>query len=121
MIGLTDHERTLAIARGAPGTAFAIALAEVSMYFDNHENGRPQAGDAVLNIKVKGTGDVEKIAGVSGVARWLGVNMEFRNGTYFAQRRWGTGGESVLVEAHFTPDHDAAFAMLQQAQDRGAA
>ena len=31
-------------------------------------------------------------------------------------------GDSLTVEAHFTPDHDAAFAALQQqAAERGAA
>ena len=104
MQGFTDREKDAAIAAGAPGTAFAIALAEVSMYFDNHERNRPLVGDAVLNIKVGGDSDAEKLDGVNAIARWLGVGVAFRHGTYFAQRRWGKGGESITVEAHFTPD-----------------
>lgn len=121
MQGFTDRERSLAVAAGGPGTGFTIALAEVSMYFDNHAQGRPHVADAVLNIKVGGNTEAEKIAGVAAIAKWLGVEMAFRHQTYFAQRRWGVSGESITVEAHFTPDHDAAFAALQQAQKREAA
>jgi hypothetical protein len=120
MQGFTDHEKALATA-GKPGAGFTIALAEVSMYFDNHAAGRPCVADAVLNIKVGGSED-EKAAGVEAIARWLGVKVDFRNETYFAQRRWGVSGESLTVEAHFTPDHDAALAALrQQAAEREAA
>ena len=31
-----------------------------------------------------------------------------RHGTWYAQRRFGTGPDSILVEAHYTPDHDEA-------------
>jgi len=122
MIGLTDHEKDLAIAMGGPATGATIVLAEVSMYFDQHPDGRPEVA-SVLNLKVDGHTDAEKTARVSSIAKWLGVPMTFRNGTYFAQRRWiAPDGESILVEAHFTPDHDAAFAALQQqAAERGAA
>ena len=116
MQGFTDHEKTLALADAEPGKAFAIALAEVSMYFDNHEKGRPHVADAVLNIKVGGDTEAEKLDGVKAIARWLGVAVDFRNGTHFAQRRWGIGGESITVEAHYTPDFDAAFALQQQAR-----
>jgi hypothetical protein len=122
MQGFTDHERSLAVEAGGPGTGFTIALAEVSMYFDNHETGRPHVADAVLNIKVGGGTEAEKVAGVDAIARWLGVRRDFRNGTHFAQRRWGVCGESITVEAHYTPDPDAAFAELQrQAAEREAA
>ena len=122
MQGFTDHEKALAVAAGEPGTAFTIALAELSMYFDNHEKDRPHVADAVLNIKVGGGTEGEKVAGVEAIAKWLGVRKDFRNGTHFAQRRWGVSGESITVEAHFTPDHDAAFAALQQqAAERSAA
>ena len=120
MQGFTDHEKALATAE-KPGIGFTIALAEVSMYFDNHEKGRPHVADAVLNIKVGGGTEAEKVAGVAAIARWLGVEKDFRHGTHFAQRRWGTGGESITVEAHFTPDHDAAFAALQQREGIDAA
>jgi len=121
MQGFTDRERSLAVAAGGPGTGFTIALAEVSMYFDNHETGRPHVADAVLNIKVGGGTEAEQVAGVAAIAKWLGVEMDFRYQTYFAQRRWGVSGESLTVEAHFTPDHDAAFAALQQqAAERSA-
>lgn len=121
MIGMTEREKRLAIANGSPGTGGSIILAEVSTYFDTHENGRPDI-DAVLNIKVKGDSNAERIARVSEIARWLGVGVEFRNETYFAQRRWiAPDGESLTIEAHFTPDHDAAFAAMQQAAGRGAA
>jgi hypothetical protein len=119
MQGFTDHERSLAVAAGGPGTGFTIALAEVSMYFDNHESGRPHVADAVLNIKVGGDTEDEKVAGVAAIAQWLGVKKDFRHGTHFAQRRWGVSGESLTVEAHYTPDPDVAFAALrEQAAER---
>jgi len=114
MQGFTDRERSLAVEARGPGAAFTIALAEVSMYFDNHEKGRPHVADAVLNIKVGGGTEAEKIAGVAAIADWLGVKKDFRHGTHFAQRRFGVSGESITVEAHFTPDPDVAFAALQQ-------
>lgn len=121
MQGFTDTEKDQAVATGAPGKGFTIALAEVSMYFDNHENGRPLVGDAVLNIKVGGGTEAEKVAGVDAIARWLGVGRDFRNGTHFAQRRWGVSGESITVEAHYTPDPDVAFAALERlAAERAA-
>jgi len=121
MQGFTDTEKDRAVAAGGTGTGFIIALAEVSMYFDNHEKGRPHVADAVLNIKVGGGTEDEKVAGVDAIARWLGVSRDFRNGTHFAQRRWGVSGESITVEAHFTPDPDVAFAALQrQAAEQAA-
>jgi hypothetical protein len=106
MQGFTDRERSLAVEAGGPGAGFTIALAEVSMYFDNHQKGRPHVADAVLNIKVGGDSEEEKIAGVAAIARWLGVEKDFRNGTHFAQRRWGVSGESITVEASYAPDPD---------------
>ena len=119
MIGLTDHEKALAAANGITGGS--IVLAEVSTFWDNHDRGRPKL-DAVIQIKIADGTPEERQARVQEIADWLGVPLDFRNETYFAQRRWTQDGESLTIDAHSTPDHDAAFAALQQqAAERGAA
>lgn len=118
MIGLTDREKSLAIAAGGPQAAFSIALAELSMYWDQHPAGRPDVGcGPVINIRVQGGNAAEGVAGVAAVARWLGVEPAFRNGVHIAQRRFGPDGNSIVIEAHYTPDHDAAFAALTRAAE----
>ena len=112
MTGPTENEKNAAIAAGPPGTAFAFALAELSLYWDNHPGGRPEPGNPVINLRARSDQEV------AAVARWLGVEMHFRNGTWFAQRRFGSGDDgTILVEAHFTPDHDAAHAARLAAKE----
>jgi hypothetical protein len=109
-------ERTLAVAEGGPATGFRIALAEVFMYFDDHAGDAPDIGhEPMINIRVKSGTERERIAAVAKVAAWLGVPLTHENGTFMALRRFGPPGECVIVEAHYTPDHDLAHAMRLKA------
>lgn len=119
MIGLTDREREMALASAGPPSPFSFALAELNMYWDQHSKGRPDLGhEPVISFHLKNEGTPEeRIAAVKAVAKWLGVRERFENGVWFAQRRFGTRPHSILVEAHYTPDHDAAFAALQRQAD----
>jgi hypothetical protein len=122
MQGFPDHERSLAITAGGPGAGFSIALAEFGAYWDNHPEGRPDIGhEPVINFRVKGDGERERVRAVSGIAAWLGASVDSENGTFMVQRRFGPSGESLLVEAHFTPDHDFAYSLRMQSARKAAA
>jgi len=111
MINLTDRERELAIARQGPGTGMCLALADLELFWENHRKNAPDVHELRLNIRIDGDGSVQdRIGAVQAVADWLGVKVDERYGTHFAQRRFGTGADSIIVEAHFTPDQDAAQA-----------
>ena len=111
MIGLTPHERELAVARDRRA-GFGFALAELSLYWDNHHDGAPEMHQPVINIRAAALTEVQA------VAAWLGVEVHERYGTHLAQRRFGTGDDSIMVEAHFTPDHDRAHALRTEAADK---
>ena len=122
MIGLTDRERELMAAHSPPASAFGLALAELSLYWDNHPHGAPEMHQPRLNIRIEpGTAVQDGIAMVQAVADWLGVEKGERYGVHIAQRRFGTGDESVIVECHFTPDQDKTHALIQAAFPRPAA
>lgn len=114
MIGLTDRERELAVTGGGHPAAFGLALAELSLYWDSHPAGAPLMHQPVLNIRASSLAEVEA------VAAWLGVPVHERHKVHHAQRRFGTGEDSILVEAHFTPDFDAAFAAMRDARKKDA-
>jgi hypothetical protein len=119
MIGLTDRERELAIAQGSPASAFGLALAELSMYWDQHPKGTPDMHQPRLNIRITDEGSPEdRIAAVRAAADWLGVQVTERYGVYIAQRRFGTGDDSIIVECHFTPDQDRTHALIREAGRR---
>jgi hypothetical protein len=113
--------------QGSPGSAPPLAavitpppdsasrvLAEVAMWFARHPGG-PPLGDRNISLEVRGRGHAQKMASLSAIAKWLDVRPDFRNGVWFVQRRFGEPGNSVTLDAHYTPDHDAAFAALQAA------
>ena len=123
MIGMTDREQELAIATQGPGTGICLALAELELFWEHHRSNAPQVHELRMNIRITDDGGAEdRIAGLQAVADWLGVEVKERYGCLIAQRRFGTGEDSVIIEAHVTPDQDAAFAALQQqAAERSAA
>jgi hypothetical protein len=123
MIGLTPREQEIARAGDGPATGINLALAELSLYWDNHRKNAPDVHQLRINIRIAGEGSVQdRIGAVERIADWLGVEVHERYGVHIAQRRFGSGGDSVIVEAHFTPDQDAAFELLkQQAAERLAA
>ena len=100
MIGLTDRERELAIAAQGPGTGICLALAELELYWEAHRKNAPDVHELRLNIRIDADGG---IAAVKAVADWLGVEVHERHGCFIAQRRFGTGADSIIVEAHHTP------------------
>jgi hypothetical protein len=119
MIGFTDHEKALAVERGGHAAAFGLALAELSMYWDNHSSGAPDMHQPVLNIRIEpGTAVQDGIDTVKAVADWLGVEVETRYEVHIAQRRFGTGNDSIIVECHYTPDQDRTHALIRAAGKR---
>jgi hypothetical protein len=89
-------------------------LAQVDMYFEEHPEGRP-ALSAVLSLNAKGT-VAQRVAYVEQIAAWLGVTVTERYGTRFAQRLFtDERGDRLIIEAHVTPDRDAAYHAIVQA------
>ena len=122
MIGLTPRERDLALAAGDPATGLGLALAELSLYWDNHHAGAPAVHELRINIRIADEGTPEdRIGAVQAVADWLGVEKHVLHGCHIAQRKFGTGADSVTVEAHYTPDparaHFERLAAKEAAQD----
>ena len=116
MIGLTDRERELAVASGGPGTGIVLALADLELYWEHHRANAPEVHELRLNIRIDpDTGD--RMAAVRAVADWLGVPLRERYGVYLAQRRFGTGEDSVLLECHYTVDKNATHKMVREAHE----
>ena len=116
MIGLTDRERELAVASGGPGTGIVLALADLELYWEHHRANAPEVHELRLNIRIDpDTGD--RMAAVQAVADWLGVPLRERYGVYLAQRRFGTGEDSVLLECHYTVDKNATHKMVREAHE----
>ena len=119
MDGKTPIEAARAVKDGGHAAAFGLALAELSMYWDKHPKGRPDMHEPRLNIRIDAGGAPEdRIEAVRQIADWLGVEVNERYGVYHAQRRFGTGEDSIIVEAHFTPDQDATHKMIRDAVKR---
>lgn len=119
MDGKTPIEAARAVKDGGHAAAFGLALAELSMYWDKHPKGRPDMHEPRLNIRIDAGGTAgERIAAVQAIADWLGVEKRERYGVHIAQRRFGTGDDSILVEAHYTVDQDATHALLREAAGR---
>ena len=122
MKGHPPVEAARAVERGGHAAAFGLALAELSMYWDNHPKGAPDMHEPVLNIRIEpGTAVQDGIDTVGAIADWLGVTVEERYGVHHAQRRFGTGADSIIVEAHFTPDQDRTHALIREAVRKPAA
>jgi hypothetical protein len=116
MDGFTDGETRRAIEMGGPGAAFSIALAEFARYWDCHPGNRPDLGhEPMINVRAHG------LSAVEGVADWLGVTASPVCGTVIAKRHFGPDGAGLILEAHFTVDHDAAHVLRLQAGMRDAA
>ena len=104
MIGPTPHEAERAAAAQGPGTGICLALAELELYWENHRSNAPDVHELRLNVRITDEGSPEdRIAAVQAVADWLGVEKHFLHGCHIAQRKFGTGDASVIIEAHFTP------------------
>ena len=114
MQGLTDREKAAAIAAQGPGAGMCLALAELELYWENHARNAPDVHELRVNIRVE-AGD--RMAAVRAVADWLGVPVAERHGCYIAQRRFGTGADSVIIEAHTTPDQDRTYALMREAAE----
>ena len=116
MIGLTDRERELAVASGGPGTGIVLALADLELYWEHHRANAPEVHELRMNIRIDpDAGD--RMAAVQAVADWLGVPLRERYGVYLAQRRFGTGEDSVLLECHYTVDKNATHKMVREAHE----
>lgn len=115
MIGYTPVEEDIRARRAALGPAGAsTVLAQVAMWFEQHQDGQPPLGDRTISFEVQGHNHAEKMAALSAFAKFLEVEPDFRNQVWFAQRRFGRDGNSITLDAHYTPDHDEAFRALQQ-------
>ena len=118
MQGPTDREREAAIATQGPAAGINFALAELSLYWDNHRTNAPDVHELRINIRIADDASNEdKLATVQAVADWLGVPVAERYGCVIAQRRFGTGDDAVIIEAHCTPDKDATHALLTERRD----
>src|SRR5579863_5405696 len=115
MIGLTDRERELAVASGGPGTGICLALADLELYWEHHRANAPDVHELRLNIRIDPGSCGDRMGAVQAVADWLGVPVTERYGVHSAQRRFGTGTDSVLVECHFTEDFDRTHALIKEA------
>ena len=117
MTGLiTDRERALMVARQGPGTGICLALADLEIYWEHHRANAPEVHELRMNIRIDpDTGD--RMAAVQAVADWLGVPLRERYGVYLAQRRFGTGEDSVLLECHYTVDKNATHKMVREAHE----
>jgi hypothetical protein len=104
-----------------PAPAFTV-MAEVAAWLEQHQDGQPPLGDRFISFQVQGAAHAEKMASLWALARFLDAPPEFRNEVWFVQRRFGSDGNSITLDAHYTPDHDAAFAVLRrEAEKAGAA
>lgn len=118
MQGPTDRERELTIATQGPGTGICLALAELELFWENHRKNAPDVHDLRINIRIADEASTEeKLATVQAVADWLGVETTERYGCVIAQRRFGTGHDAVIIEAHCTPDKDATHALLSERRE----
>ena len=87
---------SLTAVRAAPAPPAYRVLADVALWFEQHQDDAPPLGDRTVSLQVTGHSHAEK------------------NEVWFVQRRFGEPGNSVTLEAHYTPDHDAAFARLKE-------
>jgi len=106
MQGPTPREQDMILASGGPATGINLALAELSLFWDNHRKNAPDIRGLCMNIRIPDEGTTQdRINAVAAIADWLGVEMHERHGCYIAQQRFGTGLDySITVEAHYTPD-----------------
>jgi hypothetical protein len=98
-----------AVPESPPGPVWEV-LAEVAGLFRDNPDGQPPLGDQFIQFKAQGATHDEKMQCLWAFARFLGVGAEFRNQVHFAQRRFGTAGNSITLDMHYTPDFDKAFA-----------
>ena len=105
---------SLTAVRAAPAPPAYRVLADVALWFEQHQDDAPPLGDRTVSLQVTGHSHAEKMAALSAIAKFLGADMVPRNEVWFVQRRFGEPGNSVTLEAHYTPDHDAAFARLKE-------
>jgi hypothetical protein len=122
MAGLTDREKALAIAAQGPGTGICLALADLELFWENHRENAPDVHELRMNLRITDEGTPEeRLAAVQAVADWLGVPVTERYGCHIAQRRFGTGDDAVIIEAHVTPDQDHTHALLSERRDAAQA
>lgn len=122
MQGPTDRERERAIAAQGPGTGICFALADLELWWEKHRKNSPDVHELRMNLRVTDEGTPEeRLAAVRAVADWLGVDVTERYGCHIAQRRFGTGDDAVIIEAHYTPDKDATHALLSERRDSAQA
>jgi hypothetical protein len=117
MQGHTEAETDRAIEQGGPGTAFSLALAELHRHWDCHPGLRPEPGnEPVISLHLpKGISEQDGIAAVRDFAAWLGVGVAQVCGTHIAKAHFGPAGHGVFLERHYTPDHEAAYALRLEA------
>lgn len=122
MIGLTDRERELAAARGGPATETSLAIGDLALYFDTHPHGAPDVRELRLNVRLADCcrDGSHPMDALKAFADWLGVEVRERYGCHIAQRRFTSGEHAVIIEAHYTPDQDAAHALVREAAENAA-
>jgi hypothetical protein len=119
VINYTPRELAIARAGDGPATGINLALAELSLYWDNHRKNAPDVPELRINIRVTDEGSpADRLATLKDIADWLGVPVTERHGVHHVQRRFGTGDDSIILEAHYTPDPDATHALIREAVKR---
>jgi hypothetical protein len=106
-------DRALAVVPPPPGQPAWRVLAEVAEYLEQHPADQPPLGDRTIQFQAHGDSHAEKMTALWAFARFLDAKPEFRNEVWFVQRRFGADGCSITLDMHYTPDHDAAFRVLQ--------
>lgn len=102
-----------AVPAAPPPPAFTV-LAEVAAWYETHQDGQPPLGDRTLSFQVTGRTHAEKMESLWAFARFLDTTPAWRNEVWFVQRRFGAPGSSITLDAHYTPDPDRAFRVMQR-------
>jgi hypothetical protein len=114
MHGTPGRAHALAAVPAAPPPPAFTVWAEVAAWYETHQDGQPPLCDRTLSFQVQGRTHAEKMENLWEFARFLQVQPQWRNEVLFVQRRFGTAGSSITLDAHYTPDPDRAFRLMQQ-------
>ena len=113
--GRPDRIREAAISR--PHRAdLIVASINLRNFLESHEGMPPLGAPSIPLSFTMPEGDDAKLDRLAGIAAWLNVEPENRNGTFWAYRNFG----GLRLGAHFTPDHIRRERARSCSADRGS-